>query len=400
VEERRKPQPEFQIEQPDGTIVTMDPAQFVVPVSLGGIVRMTFDDLFSSINRSRDFNETRADYLRIRLIAFSILTAVLLILWIPVDFVTLEKELASDLAWLRVLITAVLVLVVLATRTGRSLCHVQWMLAGLVVTLNLFTFASKVILEDSASQGVLFGYSLFPYLYIAMLSIFPHTVVEGVRLSMITVLFVAALHLYQGSLNSFSALSDFWFLSLLSAVALWAQIGQMQMLLRLYRQATRDSLTGLYNRARLMTNIEMAVEYVNRSADIHLVAIMMFDLDKFKKVNDTYGHLAGDDVLKCFAEILRSSLRTDDVAGRYGGAEFVALLANTKADDALAVAERIRRSCESALVKTRNGHQVKFTTSIGIVFYQQGEQISALLDRADDNLYKAKFEGRNRVVLS
>ena len=169
---------------------------------------------------------------------------------------------------------------------------------------------------------------------------------------------------------------------------------------RLNRLSISDPLTGLFNRARLMTNIEMAVEYVNKSGTDQLVAIMMFDLDKFKKVNDTYGHLAGDDVLRCFAEILRTSLRGDDVAGRYGGEEFVALLANTKADDALAVAERIRHKCETALVRTRNGHKVKFTTSIGIVFYQQGEEISALLDRADDNLYKAKFEGRNRVVLT
>ena len=400
MEDRRKSQPEFQLEQADGTLVTRSPAQFVAPVSLDSILRMVYDDLFSSINRSRDFNETRADYLRIRLIAFSILTAGLLVLWIPVDFVTLEIEFATNLAWLRVLIATVLALIVLATRAGKSLCHVQWMLTGLVVTLNIFTFASNLILEDSASQTILFGYSLFPYLYIAMLSIFPHTVVEGVRLSAITVLFVAAQHFSHGNLSSFSALGDFWFLGLLSAVALWAQAGQMQMLLRLYRQATRDSLTGLFNRGRLMANLEMAVEYANKSGTNHLEAVMMFDLDKFKKINDTYGHIAGDDVLKCFAEILVSSLRAEDMSGRYGGEEFVALLANTTADDALAVAERIRSSCDSALVKTRNGHEVKFTTSIGIVFYQPGEEISELLDRADDNLYKAKFEGRNRVVLS
>lgn len=400
MEDRRKNMPVFKLEGDDGSKTIIDVAPTSKAGSLKYSLKLLLVDLLSSVNRSRDFNNTRADYLRFRVTTLSMLMALLFILWIPLELLMLEKELALDMAANRVGSAILLFIIAYFTKIGRGLKHVQLMLTLLIIVANIFSLIAQQLLVGTSSEGVIFGYSLFPYLYIAILSIFPQTAIEGIRLSTITALFVALTHYLAGTLMTFAALEDFWFLSLLTLVILFSQMEQMQMMLRLYRQGTRDPLTGLFNRRRLMTNIKLATDSVEKLSPKGLIAIMMFDLDYFKKINDNYGHSAGDDVLKGFAGILISELRSTDVVGRYGGEEFVAVLMNTSKEAAEEVAERIRKKCESVLVETCNGHELNFTTSVGVSFYEKGEDISRLLDRADDNLYKAKFEGRNRVVVA
>jgi diguanylate cyclase (GGDEF)-like protein len=160
--------------------------------------------------------------------------------------------------------------------------------------------------------------------------------------------------------------------------------------------ATHDPLTGLMNR-RLV--LELTHHELERARRYRLpVCVLMIDLDHFKQVNDTYGHLAGDDVLKQFASILSKNTRAVDIVGRYGGEEFVVVMPETGLEGALVFAERLRTAVERHEFVTRSGQKLHITCSIGVT---QGEpellDIDHLLALADKALYRAKEEGRNRV---
>lgn len=164
-----------------------------------------------------------------------------------------------------------------------------------------------------------------------------------------------------------------------------------------YELATTDPLTGVYNRR---TFKELAEPNLSRSRRAHApVSLLMLDLDHFKRINDTYGHLAGDDVLKSFATLVRNCLRKEDLLARYGGEEFVVLLPGSSQAAAAALAERIREQV-AALPMEANGHRARVTVSIGSAS-EKGDtlpSLEAMLGRADEALYQAKREGRNRVV--
>lgn len=128
--------------------------------------------------------------------------------------------------------------------------------------------------------------------------------------------------------------------------------------------------------------------------------MLILDLDNFKKYNDTHGHVVGDDVLAKTGEILRNSLRKTDSAYRYGGEEFTIILPETGGNEAVHFAERIRQSIEKNAFLIRRDKSLSVTASIGIVQYKTGEQISAFIKRADENMYTAKKQGKNRVFFS
>jgi diguanylate cyclase (GGDEF)-like protein/PAS domain S-box-containing protein len=159
--------------------------------------------------------------------------------------------------------------------------------------------------------------------------------------------------------------------------------------------ATTDPLTGALNRRRLF---EIAEEELGRSARYaRPLALAMLDLDHFKAVNDDFGHLVGDEALRAVAVAVRTALRRQDHASRYGGEEFVVLLPETTLDGARQVVERMREEV-AALRIARTAGDVRITMSAGVVAYREGESFDSMLNRADDALYEAKEAGRNRVV--
>ena len=164
-----------------------------------------------------------------------------------------------------------------------------------------------------------------------------------------------------------------------------------------YELATTDSLTGVYNRR---TFEELAEPQLSRARRARVpVSLLMLDLDHFKRVNDTHGHLAGDHVLAAFAGLVRTCLRKEDLLARYGGEEFVVLLPGTSESAAAALAERIREHVASATLRAA-GREVRITVSVGLTS-EAGDKLpplEAMLARADEALYAAKAKGRNRVV--
>ena len=123
---------------------------------------------------------------------------------------------------------------------------------------------------------------------------------------------------------------------------------------------------------------------------------MLFDLDNFKDVNDTYGHLAGDFVLQRVAELFTKRLRTIDIVGRYGGEEFLVILPETDIDKARLVAERLRVAVAGAVIDDGDD-RIHVTVSAGLASYAPGLLENDLIKKADDNLYRAKTEGKNRI---
>ena len=154
-----------------------------------------------------------------------------------------------------------------------------------------------------------------------------------------------------------------------------------------------DQLTGVGNRRRLEQALVEEISRAERSGG--KLSVLMVDLDYFKHVNDTYGHLTGDRVLKVFADILRANTRPTDVLGRYGGEEFVVVMPNTGQHEAIASAERLRTTLASTLITPL---AAPITMSVGVVEFRRGESGEDLLHRSDEALYAAKRDGRNQVL--
>lgn len=164
----------------------------------------------------------------------------------------------------------------------------------------------------------------------------------------------------------------------------------------LKRLAVTDDLTGLYSRRYLLEHLQQEQHRANRYKVPF--CILLVDLDHFKRVNDQYGHIAGDQVLKSFSNLLRKCTRQSDIVCRYGGEEFLIVLTNTLLNAAKVVAERIRMSTKTQTHCSAKGGTFQVTCSIGLTEYEQDiYDVNALINYADEALYRAKYLGRNRV---
>jgi len=161
--------------------------------------------------------------------------------------------------------------------------------------------------------------------------------------------------------------------------------------------ANRDGLTGLYNARFFHEALSREMERTKRSG--RATSVIIFDGDRFKKVNDKYGHPVGDLVLQHLSRIARSVLRGYDVLARYGGEEFIALLSETTSSQALILAERLRKMVEQRPLILEDGEAIKITISLGVAQARAPYDKKDVISQADQALYRAKETGRNRVVL-
>jgi len=175
--------------------------------------------------------------------------------------------------------------------------------------------------------------------------------------------------------------------------------GEEKILRQLYESSVKDSLTGAYNREYFGERLKTEVAYAKRHETP--LSLLMVDVDHFKKVNDTYGHPAGDAVLVSTVAAVSSTLRGEDVVARYGGEEFAVILRGIELTNAVAAAERLRDLVANQSV-THDGALIKCTVSIGAasLMCTASPSVDALIAVADRRLYLAKRGGRNRVVSS
>ena len=166
----------------------------------------------------------------------------------------------------------------------------------------------------------------------------------------------------------------------------------------LYSSSIRDALTGAVNRKHLLERLATEIAFARRHTTS--LSILIFDIDHFKRVNDTFGHLAGDQVLRDLSSVVRSTLRAEDILARYGGEEFVIVARGIGVEQATLFGERIRGVLEKATLRYED-HAIRVTISVGIASLsccKAGAGVEQLLALADARLYDAKRAGRNRCV--
>jgi len=166
---------------------------------------------------------------------------------------------------------------------------------------------------------------------------------------------------------------------------------------KLKNDAVIDTLTQCYNRRELNRLLDRNIANANRYGKA--LSVIMFDLDHFKLINDTYGHPAGDYVLKSISEIIRHKIRKGDLLARYGGEEFVIILPDTGKSKAIEMAERLRHTIENSPVTTPRGKTIRITASFGVTSLKQAsDDRNTLIAAVDFMLYNAKKTGRNTVI--
>ena len=358
-------------------------------------------DTFSSRHHSLDFAYAHANYLRSRVLAVGTLFALLTPLWALMDAVMLPRDLLSTaLAWRAVLLAGLLGAVLLAKFSRERVGRIR-LCAGLLLALPAAFYALILTLLPSDGSVALAGYAFIPFLLVATLSVFPFTILESLTAGLAMLGLLTFAQLVDGSWLTPAGFEGLWLLASLLVVSMAANHFQLGLLMRVYRQATHDPLTGLLNRGALSLHLEKLQAWrrnAQSSGRVPACAVLMMDIDHFKKINDTHGHSVGDLVLAEFAQVLVAQTRDDDCVARYGGEEFVILLLDTDTDRATAVAERIRRAVAEHQFPDHNHQRVAVTTSVGVAGLEGEEAPEDALKRADAALYRAKRAGRNRVM--
>lgn len=356
-----------------------------------------FLDILRARSHTRHFRHTRAKTLSNRVRTLAFLLGVLIPAWISVDVFYLAGDELRFVVFARLVTGACCLALALWRSDIHNLRSARFRLALLILLPSVFQTLAHLYL-DGRELPLPPGYVFFPFMIISLGAIFPLTILEGASLAS----FLTGLHLataaYTDDLFKQQTLNEIWLLVLLALISGWAALTQLTMMMRLYRQAHRDPLTGLANRRSIVTYLEQEVRSSRRNETP--LSLMLLDLDKFKRFNDHYGHAAGDEVLIHFANLLVAQSRAEDLVGRYGGEEFLMVLSDTSREGAQQIAERLRLACHEEEVITPTGDPLRFTTSIGVAQMHPDESIDQALKRVDDALYAAKGGGRDRVVIA
>ena len=169
-----------------------------------------------------------------------------------------------------------------------------------------------------------------------------------------------------------------------------------KLLKKLEKLAITDALTGLYNSRHFFSQIKTEINRHNRYS--HALSLLILDIDFFKKYNDTWGHLGGDEVLMRIGKTIKSCMRSMDTAYRYGGEEFAILLPETGLQRACVVGARIKDSISSQIFEPEPGKKASITVSLGATELVEGEDFKSFINRSDKALYKSKDTGRNKLT--
>lgn len=352
-------------------------------------------ELLGSQEHPAGFDLVRAEYINTRVRFLALLFSMLTPLWIPVDYIVLPEGEFAQMVAARLMFSASLFLLWMKASYVFSLDRARFRLCVLMVLPALFHLSTQFILGVQLEDERLASYTFLPFLIIAIHCVFPLTLKEGCLLAFFTILTLSLDELIQRRFFTLISLNNLWLLGLIMGIAIWAQLSQLHMQLKLFEQATTDALTGLLTRRSFMAQAEAELsrsERYNRT-----LTLALLDLDHFKTINDTYGHQAGDKVLVEFSAQLKDALRGTDIIARFGGEEFILLLPETPLKEAEQVIERVLERCRTTLVEHQN-QVITFSASAGL-----GEvlvDVHSSIRHVDEALYRAKEAGRDRVVIS
>jgi len=341
----------------------------------------------------------RADAIVARVRVLAGLLAVMTLAWILLDAIVLRSERLLALAAVRIVAGILFGALALACRqSAPTLAQARARLAALLLIPVAFFIASQVILpplpEAGWPRGFQSAYSFFPFMLAAGIGAFPLAIAESAVIA--AILFaVEAAALVANRLAVVSGGPEMlWLLALIAGASGFAAASQLKLLVALVDEAIRDPLTGCLRRESGAELLDAQLNLARRRGAP--LALLFADLDRFKAVNDEFGHEAGDGVLATAAAALREITRDSDVAIRWGGEEFVVALPDTTSTDAVTLIKRLRASSLGTLPDGR-----RITVSIGIAELNADrvESAAALVSLADHRMYLAKQAGRNRYVL-
>ena len=353
-------------------------------------------DLFNQASHSRDFCTVREEFFRGRLRLIALLFCGLAAFWIGVDYIFLMEEQFLAIAPLMAVLTVLFGSVYYVSTLSRFQHRASWLFSGFFALVIGFYLISRILLPDPGlEQSMIIGYHFAPFLLVTMLALFPMTMVEAFLYQGLIFLAYIGSELFYGGFEEITKIGDIWLLGMMAGMVVWAQLSQLHMLMRLYREASYDVLTGLVNR-RVITKW-LSYEMVDALENHQPLSLLLFDLDHFKKINDVHGHLIGDEVLQNFGGLLSTHINSPQMVARFGGEEFLAVLPGADLEQAKELAETIREGCHHVRVKGGDGEPLPFSVSIGATTLKEKDSESSFIGRVDEILYQAKESGRDFV---
>ncbi|WEM43476.1 GGDEF domain-containing protein [Photobacterium sp. DA100] len=358
-------------------------------------LKLYIPDLWSARAHSTSFRNTRSGYLRSRITMLSSVWGILVILWLPFDLMLLADPVNHQIAASRLLLGGVLLGIAWKNHQHTTLKRAQWYMGLMVGSINLFYLYTAWVLDfPTVYSGFVYGYTLLPIVHVAILTILPVTLKESLCMLAVTAITQLLVDSLAGHLLNPENIASYWLQNVLALMVVWSQLSKLHMLMRLYRQATLDPLTGVYNRRMLL---QLADKYLASCAQKgQPFSVLLFDIDRFKRINDTWGHGVGDKVLKEFAHFMQQQIRKTDLFGRFGGEEFILFLPQCTSCDAERMAERMLSRIRALEIETGiDNTAINFTASIGISNYASGDSLSSIIERADRALYDCKDAGRD-----
>ncbi|ABM04782.1 diguanylate cyclase [Psychromonas ingrahamii 37] len=354
--------------------------------------RTALTDLLSTNLHSKDFVNTRTSFITSRLWLICIFFALSVPVCSFLDFILFSQQEARYLFAARLLLSFCLFILAFILKNQPSVRTVRIVMPIVFLVPMFFFIFTMVIISPTPNENIPAIFEMMPYFILAMLGLFPLTISGGALvISLISIQFVG-FELWISNNSYWVIFNDIWLFLLFAGISLWLQVGQLSMLMKLYRESTVDPLTKLINRRVLF---RLAANDLEKQSNFCLI---MFDLDRFKRINDTYGHGVGDKVLVSIAQVIQRELRQSDIVARFGGEEFVAILPEIGLEQATRIGQRIRRMISQESVQLTDGLVIKTTSSIGVTQKRVNESLDETLKRADDFLYYAKENGRNQVV--
>ena len=351
-----------------------------------------FSDLMSTKQHSNDFIDTRTSYITIRLWFMCIFFSLSVPIFSFFDFIFFPNKEAIYLLAARITLSISLFMLAKTLKMWPLIRTVRIVMPLAFILPMLFFVASMLIIKDIPAEEVPSIFSMMPYFILAMLGLFPLTISGGVIVIVCILIPFIGYEIFFVQQSIWLLVNSIWLFLLFAGISLWLQVGQLSMLMKLYRESTVDPLTKLINRRVLLRLAQRS----NEGRQVY--SLIMFDLDRFKRINDNYGHAVGDKVLVNVARIIQEELRTTDIVARFGGEEFVAVLPNIELSDAKNIANRVALSISRQSVILDDNAELKITSSVGVTQRKQGETLDETLKRADDLLYFAKNNGRDQVI--
>lgn len=348
-------------------------------------------ELVTRRRHAGDFTASRADYIAGRLRPLALALAVLLPIWIPVDYLVLPNADFLPLAGLRLAMGALALVLYFLSHPGAGFAATLSRLALLVAAPAVLYVAARLLLP-AGGDGLLYGYAFFPVLIVAMVAVFPLTLLEGAALLLPVLLGYGGLEFGLAGVEP-GWLGMLWLISLVAVVSLWTQLSQLRMLLDLYRRATRDTLTGVLNRPSLAERLE--AEHARSQRYGRPLALMLIELGGLERIARDHGHPVANRLLAQLSDLVGRALRPTDLIGRWDTDTLLVVLPETDHDTSQRLVARVNEVVELANIQITPGTTVRGEPRIALAMPTGQERLDDLLARMD-----RKLAGRGRVAVA